>query len=78
MEKDGEFHESRFQIQIKKRGLPQEPGEAVLVGRRSRSEVREPCRLRRGERYGACGDAMLEFEYAAILRDRIVELKGEK
>ena len=40
--------------------------------------MKEPCRRRQGERYGACGDAMPEFEYAAILRDRIVELKGEK
>ena len=32
------------------------------------------------EGYEACGDAaakMLEFEYAAILRDRIIQLKGE-
>ena len=29
------------------------------------------------EGYGACGDVMLEFEYAAILRDRIIQLKGE-
>ena len=32
------------------------------------------------EGYGACRDAagkMLEFEYAAILRDRIIQLKGE-
>ena len=34
--------------------------------------------MRQSEGYGACGDAMLEFEYAAVLRDRIVELKGEK
>mgnify|MGYP006074188965 CR=1 FL=1 len=30
------------------------------------------------EGYGACRDAMLEFEYAAVLRDRIIELRGEK
>ena len=36
----------------------------------------ELCRWRRSEGYAACGDVMLEFEYAAILRDRIVELKG--
>ena len=29
------------------------------------------------EGYGACRDAMLEFEYAAVLRDRIIELRGE-
>jgi hypothetical protein len=30
------------------------------------------------EGYGARSDAMLEFEYAAVLRDRIIELRGEK
>ena len=30
------------------------------------------------EGYGACRGAMLEFEYAAVLRDRIIELRGEK
>jgi len=35
---------------------PREPSEAGRLGARSRSGVDGLCRIRRGERYGACGD----------------------
>ncbi len=33
---------------------------SVCVGGRRSSAVSEPCRLRRGEGYGACDDAMMD------------------
>lgn len=37
-------------------GAPAQTQRSGLRGERSRSEVSETCRLRRGERYAACGD----------------------
>ena len=52
-----------------------------MVGKRSRSETSKACRFAAG--CAMCSlwrrvAKMLEFEYAAVLRDRIIELQGEK
>ena len=61
-------------------GLPPQTSEAFVVGKRSRSATNKACRNAAGRVMCSLrrrAAKMLEFEYAAVLRDRIIELQGE-
>ena len=45
-------------LRSRERGTLHKPNGVGCVGERTSNEVNEPCRLRRGERYEVCEDAL--------------------